>query len=236
MLRKFVACAVIAFVSLAGTSFSQDKKPSDEMKNFSYAMGMNTANSLKNMTDKQDLDFDFDAFMKGIKDTYNGTKTEMNQEEAGQVIQQVMMRIQQKQQQKMQAAGEKNSTAGAVFLEQNRKKKNIKTTASGLQYEVLKEGKGAKPALEDVVTVNYSGKLLDGTEFDSSYKRNEPATFPLNRVIKGWQEGLQLMTVGSKYKLYIPAELGYGAQGAGNVIGPNQTLLFEVELLSIKGK
>ncbi|HYJ03735.1 MAG TPA: FKBP-type peptidyl-prolyl cis-trans isomerase, partial [Chthoniobacterales bacterium] len=120
------------------------------------------------------------------------------------------------------------------FLAENKNKEGVKTTASGLQYKVLKEGSGASPKETDTVVTNYKGTLLDGTEFDSSYKRNEPATFPVNRVIKGWTEALQLMKPGSKYQLFIPAALAYGERGAGRDIGPNATLIFEVELLSVK--
>ena len=131
-------------------------------------------------------------------------------------------------------AGEKNTKEGEKFLAENKTKPGVKTTASGLQYLVEKEGSGAAPKETDTVTVNYRGTLIDGTEFDSSYKRGEPATFPVNRVIKGWTEALQLMKPGGKYKLFIPANLAYGPSGAGGDIGPNATLIFEVELMSAK--
>jgi len=130
----------------------------------------------------------------------------------------------------------KNKAAGEKFLAENAKKPGVIVTASGLQYKILKTGKGPKPTATDTVTVNYRGTLLNGTEFDSSYKRGKPVSFPLNGVIKGWTEGLQLMNVGSKYKFFIPADLAYGAHGAGPTIAPNSTLIFEVELLGIKGK
>lgn len=133
------------------------------------------------------------------------------------------------------ATAEENKTAGAAFLAENAKKEGIVTTASGLQYEVLTKGTGTKsPSATDLVEVNYEGKLLDGTVFDSSYKRGESITFPLNRVIAGWTEGLQLMTEGAKYRLYIPSDLAYGTRGAGRDIGANATLIFDVELLKIK--
>ena len=131
-------------------------------------------------------------------------------------------------------AGDKNAADGEKFLAENKKKEGVKTTASGLQYKVLKEGTGESPKETDTVVTNYKGTLLDGTEFDSSYKRNEPATFPVNRVIKGWTEALQLMKPGAKYQLFIPSALAYGERGVGKDIGPNSTLIFEVELLSIK--
>jgi len=129
---------------------------------------------------------------------------------------------------------EENKAAGAAFLAENAKKANVVTTASGLQYEILTAGTGASPSATDNVTVHYKGTTIDGEEFDSSYSRGEPATFPLNRVIAGWTEGLQLMKEGAKYRFYIPSELAYGAQGAGRAIGPNAALIFDVELIKIQ--
>ena len=129
---------------------------------------------------------------------------------------------------------EENKAAGEAFLAENAKKPNITTTASGLQYEILKKGEGATPSATDNVTVHYKGTTIDGNEFDSSYSRGEPATFPLNRVIPGWTEGVQLMQEGAKYRFYIPSELAYGAHGAGRLIGPNSTLIFDVELIKIQ--
>lgn len=129
---------------------------------------------------------------------------------------------------------EENKAAGEAFLAENAKKPNIITTASGLQYEVLKKGEGAKPSATDSVTVHYKGTTIDGSEFDSSYSRGEPATFPLNRVIPGWTEGVQLMQEGAKYRFYIPSELAYGSHGAGRLIGPNSALIFDVELIKIQ--
>ncbi len=131
-------------------------------------------------------------------------------------------------------SAEENKQEGAAFLADNAKEKGIKKTASGLQYKVIKEGKGASPIAIDQVTVHYSGKLIDGKEFDSSYKRGAPATFPLNRVISGWTEGLQLMKEGAKYQFYIPPELAYGSSGAGGIISPESTLIFDVELIKIE--
>ena len=136
----------------------------------------------------------------------------------------------------MQQLGEANKKAGDTFLAANKTKTGVVALPSGLQYKVLQEGSGPKPAATDTVVCNYRGTLLDNTEFDSSYKRGQPATFPLNQVIRGWTEGLQLMPVGSKWQLFVPSELAYGARGAGGAIGPNATLIFEVELLSIQGK
>jgi FKBP-type peptidyl-prolyl cis-trans isomerase FklB len=139
-----------------------------------------------------------------------------------------------KQQAAMQEATQKNAAVGQKFLAENKTKPGVKTTASGLQYKVLKEGSGPSPKETDTVVTNYRGTLINGTEFDSSYKRNEPVTFPVSGVIKGWTEALQLMKKGAKYQLFVPADLAYGARGAGQDIGPNETLIFEVELLDIK--
>ena len=136
--------------------------------------------------------------------------------------------------QKQKELGEKNKTEGTKYLEENKKKAGVKTTASGLQYKVVKDGTGAQPKATDMVTVNYRGTLIDGTEFDSSYKRGQPATFPVNGVIKGWTEALQLMKQGSKYQLFIPSTLAYGERAMGPDIGPNSTLIFEVELQDVK--
>jgi FKBP-type peptidyl-prolyl cis-trans isomerase FklB len=157
--------------------------------------------------------------------------TKEDREKTLQAFQKEMM---EKQIAASKEAATKNAGEGEKFLAENKKKDGVKTTASGLQYKVLKEGSGASPKETDTVVTNYKGTLLDGTEFDSSYKRNEPASFPVNRVIKGWTEALQLMKPGAKYQLFIPASLAYGERGAGQLIGPNATLIFEVELLSIK--
>jgi FKBP-type peptidyl-prolyl cis-trans isomerase len=145
-----------------------------------------------------------------------------------------MAQFEKDMEQKQKQLGEKNKTEGAKYLEDNKKKPGVKTTASGLQYKVEKEGTGAQPKATDMVTVNYRGTLIDGTEFDSSYKRGQPATFPVNGVIKGWTEALQLMKQGSKYQLFIPSNLAYGERAMGPDIGPNSTLIFEVELQEVK--
>src|SRR5437667_9870592 len=149
-------------------------------------------------------------------------------------IKEVMATFEKDMEQKQKQAGDKNKAEGAKFLEENKKKEGVKTTASGLQYKVVKDGSGAQPKATDTVTVNYRGTLINGTEFDSSYKRGQPATFPLNGVIKGWTEGLQLMKVGSKYQFFVPPNLAYGERSVGPDIAPNSTLIFEGELLGVK--
>ena len=170
------------------------------------------------------------AFLQGVKDSINKKASALSEEEMKAAHQGLQQRAASK---KHKVEGEKNKMEGQKFLEENKNKEGIKVTASGLQYEILKKGKGRQPKAESQVEVHYRGALINGTEFDSSYKRNAPITFPLNGVIKGWTEGVQLMKEGAKYKLYIPPDLAYGAQGAGP-IPPHSTLIFEIELLKVK--
>ncbi len=188
-----------------------------------YAFGVLIGADLKTTA----VDVDLAAFQKGVKDALVNKKTKVTNEAASETVQTAIADARVKK-------TEINLVAEKKFLETNKAKKGVLTTASGLQYEVLKEGTGLKPAATDTVKVDYVGTLTDGTEFDSSIKRKEPAVFPLNGVIPGWTEGIQLMAVGSKYKFYIPSALAYGERGAGNVIEPNTTLVFEVDLLSIE--
>jgi len=170
-----------------------------------------------------------DMLAAGIKDAIAG-KPQLNPDQ----IKEVMTTFEKDMEQKQKEAGEKNKAEGTKFLEENKKKEGVKTTASGLQYKVIKDGNGAQPKKTDTVTVNYRGTLINGTEFDSSYKRGQPATFPVSGVIPGWSEALQLMKVGSKYQLFVPSNLAYGERSVGPDIGANSTLLFEVELLDAK--
>jgi FKBP-type peptidyl-prolyl cis-trans isomerase FklB len=201
----------------------------------SYALGMNIAASLGANLKRQNVDINNDVLVQAIKDGLSGGKTLMTEAEAQTTLRQFMTELQQKQEEKMKEAGEANKKEGDTFLATNKTKPGVVTLPDGLQYKIIKEGTGPKPTATDTVTVNYRGTLINGKEFDSSYKRGEPATFPVGGVIKGWTEALQLMPVGSKWELYIPSDLAYGARGAGADIGPNSTLIFEVELLSIKG-
>jgi len=172
--------------------------------------------------------------MEAMNAQLDGKTARLDAAEAGKVKQAFFQKRAAKQAEERQAKGAANEAAGKAFLAENGKKDGVITTASGLQYEVLKMGDGAKPKATDKVKVHYRGTLLDGTEFDSSYKRGQPISFPLNGVIKGWTEGVQLMPVGSKFKFYVPSDLAYGANGAGATIAPNSTLIFEVELLAIE--
>ncbi len=197
-----------------------------EEQKFNYIMGLEMAAHLKRTGAKIDLD----SFVRGVKDTLEGKKAALSPKQIAAVKQQVRKRMLE---QRKEAAG-RNLAESKKFLEENKKKEGVQTTVSGLQYKVIKEGEGAKPKPTDTVSVQYRGTLVDGTEFDSSYKRGQSATFRLNRVIKGWTEGLQLMPVGSTYRFFIPPDLAYGERGAGPQIGPSQALIFDVELLEIK--
>ena len=202
----------------------------DDKAKESYSVGYQFGQNLK----KMQADLDAEVLSKGIEDALSGKESRLSEEEMGTSL----SNLRQKSVTAMQAAlkeqAEKNLVEGEKFLAENKTKEGVKTTASGLQYKVLEEGEGPSPKVGDTVTVNYRGTLIDGTEFDSSYKRGEPATFPLTGVIPGWTEALQLMKKGSKWMLYIPPDLAYGERGAGNRIPPNSTLIFEVELISFQ--
>jgi FKBP-type peptidyl-prolyl cis-trans isomerase FklB len=218
----FVSASVIAF-----PVFGQEKSPQlkDQKDKVSYSIGMQIGFNLA----RQKVDINADILAAGIKDAL-ANKPQLTPDQ----VKDVMAQFEKDMEQKQKELGEKNKTEGAKFLEENKKKPDVKTTASGLQYKLIKDGTGAQPKATDMVTVNYRGTLIDGTEFDSSYKRGQPATFPVNGVIKGWTEALQLMKAGSKYQLFIPANLAYGERAMGPDIGPNSTLIFEVELQDVK--
>jgi FKBP-type peptidyl-prolyl cis-trans isomerase FklB len=226
-----------ATVLLALTLNAQDKSASpapnsasaanlkDLKDKVSYSIGLNIGFNFK----KQGVDLNPDALLAGVKDSL-ANKPALTENEVRDTMTAFSKELSDKQKQ----AGDKNKADGEKFLADNKKKDGVKTTASGLEYKVIKEGSGPSPTATDTVTVNYRGTLIDGTEFDSSYKRGEPATFPVGGVIKGWTEALQMMKKGAKYQLWIPSNLAYGPNGAGGEIGPNSTLIFEVELVDIK--
>jgi len=201
-----------------------------QKEKISYAIGMNIGTGMH----RQSLQIDPNILVRGLKDALAGGKTLMTDEEAKAVMTQLQNEMRKAQQEKMQQASAANKKEGEAFLDANKSKEGVKVLPSGLQYKILKEGSGPKPTASDTVVCNYRGTLIDGKEFDSSYKRGEPATFPVNGVIKGWTEALQLMPVGSKWQLFLPADLAYGDRGAGADIGPDATLIFEVELMSIQ--
>ena len=198
----------------------------------SYAIGMNFGRGLK----AQPIEVDPATVAQGVKDALSGGKTALTDDEAKAVLTELQGEMRTKQEALMQQLGSTNKKEGEAFLAANKTKEGVVTLPSGLQYKIVKEGNGSKPSASDTVVCNYRGTLINGKEFDSSYKRGQPATFPVSGVIKGWTEALQLMPVGSKWELYIPSEMAYGERGAGPDIGPGATLVFEVELLSIQGK
>ena len=224
----FILCVALAASPVMAAEKPELKTKKDKV---SYAIGMDMGNNLK----KNELEVDADVLARAIKDVMSGGKTLMTDEEAKETLMALQKDLQAKQIERNRALGEKNKKEGDVFLAKNKKEKGVKTLPSGLQYKVITEGKGKSPKASDTVTVNYAGTLIDGTEFDSSYKRGQPATFPVEGVIKGWTEALQLMKEGSKWHLVIPANLAYGEQGRPG-IPPNSVLIFDVELISIKAQ
>lgn len=205
----------------------------NEFDRLSYALGLSMGNNFRGSGIEK---INVQDFADGVAVVYNGETPKMSFDEAKTVINEFFSALQEKQNKEAAAMAELNAKAGQEFLAVNGKREEVKTTSTGLQYEVLEEGKGAQPTAGDMVTVHYTGKLIDGTVFDSSVERGEPATFGVTQVIPGWVEALQMMKTGAKWRLYIPSDLAYGPQGAGGVIGPNQTLIFDVELISIGNK
>jgi len=205
-----------------------------DKEKFSYAVGMNFGGGLGAKLRQESVDFDVALAVQGFKDALSAGKTRLTEQEAQAILVQVQTEIGKKHQEKLALQGAANKKEGETFLAENKTKPGVVTLPSGLQYKILTAGTGSKPAATDSVVCNYRGTLINGTEFDSSYKRNEPVTFPVNGVIKGWTEALQLMPVGSKWQLFIPSDLAYGERGNRADIGPNATLIFDVELLSIK--
>jgi FKBP-type peptidyl-prolyl cis-trans isomerase FklB len=196
----------------------------------SYGIGMNAGRSMKD----QGVDIDLETFIQGIRDGLSAAKPKYSEQQIRAALTVFQGEIRAKQEKRQQAAGGKNKSEGQAFLAANKAKEGVKTLPSGLQYQVVRPGSGASPKATDTVKVHYEGTLLDGTVFDSSIKRKEPAVFPVRGVIPGWTEALQLMKVGEKWKLFIPSELAYGARGAGRAIGPHSVLVFDVELLGIE--
>jgi FKBP-type peptidyl-prolyl cis-trans isomerase FklB len=228
-MKRFIIC--LGAVCIASLGLAQDKAQlKDQKDKASYSIGYDIGDTFK----KQKIELNVDALIAGLKEALAGKDASLSKDERDKTLQAFQKEMMEKQMAASKEAATKNQAEGEKFLAENKTKDGMKTTASGLQYKVIKEGSGASPKETDTVVTNYRGTLIDGTEFDSSYKRNEPASFPVNRVIKGWTEALQLMKPGAKYQLFIPSALAYGERGAGQLIGPNATLVFEVELLSIK--
>jgi FKBP-type peptidyl-prolyl cis-trans isomerase FklB len=227
-LKYLTPLAVLAFVAPALADNPAVLK--DQRDKASYSIGVKIGADMK----ANALDLNSEALVTGLQDGISGAKPQLSDKERADSLMAFEQDLQKKEIERLKQLAEKNKKEGAEFLAANKAKEGVKTLPSGLQYKVLAEGKGTQPKPTDQVTVNYRGTFLDGTEFDSSYKRGEPITFPVNGVIKAWSEALPLMKTGAKWQLFVPAELAYGEKGAGRAIGPNSTLIFEVELVGIK--
>ena len=232
-LRFFAVMIMLTY--LAGCTPEEASSASelklDTPKNrISYTIGVNIGQDFKS----QNMDVDPDLLLMGLKDTLSGKELQLTEEEMVQEIQNFQQEMQVKMAAEMEAKAAENKAAGEAFLAENAKQEGVVVTESGLQYKIIEPGQGDSPGPADVATVHYRGTLIDGTQFDSSYDRGQPASFPVGGVIPGWSEALQLMKPGAKWQLSIPAELAYGERGAGQDIGPNSTLLFDVELISVE--
>lgn len=228
---KTLLAAALSTVLVAGcANAGGDITLKNEKDKVSYSIGLNIGGNFKS----QSVDINTDILIKGIKDALSGGKPLMTEKEIQETMTAFQKEMTTKQAERTKALTETNKKDGEAFLAANKGKDGVKTTSSGLQYKIIKDGNGQTPKTTDTVTVNYRGTLIDGTEFDSSYKRGEPASFPLNGVIPGWTEALQMMKVGSKWQLFLPSAIAYGERGSGRGIGPNAALVFEVELLSVK--
>ena len=218
----------LAAATLFTSAVAQELETPEER--LSYTVGMDIGQSLA----EQDLELDLDLLVEALRASYAGEETLLTREEALAERDEFMQRRQREMEEQRSVDAARNLEEGQAFLEQNRDREGIVETESGLQYRVIEEGEGSSPAATDQVTVHYRGTLINGTEFDSSYARGEPATFALNQVIPGWTEGVQLMKEGAKYEFFIPSDLAYGEQGRPGPIGPNSTLVFEVELVEVQ--
>jgi FKBP-type peptidyl-prolyl cis-trans isomerase len=222
---KLKTLVLLPLLVAAPTIVSAADVKTDKQK-LSYIFGVQVGQGLK----AEGIELEMDAFSTGITDMMEGNKPKIDQATAQKLVQD----YQQKKQAKMAETAAKKQKQADAFLAKNAKEKGVVVTATGLQYKVLEQGKGKSPTSEDKVVAHYTGKLLDGTVFDSSVERGEPATFPVSGVIKGWQEALPMMKEGAKWQLVIPANLAYGDRGIGNIIGPNETLMFDIELVAIE--
>ena len=224
--------AALFLLGAVSTGAQEAPALKDQKEKLSYLIGMDIGRNFK----RQSIDIDPEILGRGIKDGLSGAKPLLSDQEAKEVLAAFEKVMRAKQEESRKVLGEKNKKEGEAFLAANKAKEGVKTLGNGLQYIVNKPGTGKKPQPADTVTVHYRGTLIDGTEFDSSHRRGQPATFVLNRVIPGWREGLQLMEEGAKWKLFVPPSLAYGEQGSPPAIGPNAVLIFEVELISIQEK
>ena len=230
-MKRRLTMAMCAAVALSGAAYAADAPDlKNDKEKLSYSIGMDIGGNLK----RQSVEVDPDVLAKGLKDSYGGGKTFLTEDEARKTITDFQKTLMAKQAETMHKLAEKNKADGEKFLAENARKEGVKTLPSGLQYKEIAPGTGKSPKATDTVTTHYKGTLIDGTEFDSSYKRGQPATFQVSGVIPGWIESLQLMKEGAKWQLFVPSNLAYGEKGAGREIGPNATLIFEVELISVK--
>jgi FKBP-type peptidyl-prolyl cis-trans isomerase FklB len=229
-MRQAVAVMFGVLLILCTSDAQQKIQLKTQKDSVSYSIGVNIGRNFK----QQSVDVNVDILARGLKDVLSGGKTALTDEQVQATLAVYQQQMMAKQEERTKAFAEKNQKAGDAFLAANKIKEGVVTLASGLQYKVLTMGTGKKPKATDTVTVNYRGTFVDGTEFDNSFTRHEPATFAVNGVIPGWTEALQLMPVGSRWMVFIPSNLAYGERGAGQVIAPNSTLVFEVELISIK--
>ena len=225
---SLLCCALLSSTAFAKDINTQSSTAEQVGYSFGYLMGRSNADAMKDM--------DLDAFVLGLKASSQGQTATLTDEEMTTVLTQFKRRAEAKQLIELKQKADENAKVGSAFLAENAKKAGVKTTKSGLQYIVLKEGIGKSPKANSNVTVNYEGRLIDDTVFDSSIARNHPANFQVSQVIQGWTEGLQLMKEGAKYRFFIPANLAYGQIGSGDVIEPNSTLIFDVELLNVNSK
>jgi len=234
MKKKYLMIILGFLFLMVPISSAEEKVLKDHRDRISYIIGMDMGMDLKRQL-IHIKDINPDAILRGLKDAFSGEKPLLTKEEIRETITSFQKEIKGRQEETMKRTGEKNKKEGETFLAENKNKEDVITLHSGLQYRVIKQGTGKKPKLTDTVTTHYRGTLVDGTEFDSSYKRGQPISFPVNGVIPGWTEALQLMEEGAKWQLFIPPQLAYGERGAGP-IGPNSTLIFEVELISVQEK
>jgi FKBP-type peptidyl-prolyl cis-trans isomerase FklB len=229
-MKRILIAAVLAFFSLGVCLAAEKPDLKNENDRISYSVGYQVGGDFK----RQEVALNPDLLVKGVQDAMSGAKPLMTQQEMNSTLVDLKKKIMTAQREGQKKAAEKNLAEGKKFLAENAKKEGVTTLPSGLQYKVIAKGTGASPKRTDNVTVHYKGTLIDGTEFDSSYKRGKPATFRVDGVIAGWTEGLQLMKPGAKWLLFVPSNLAYGERGAGSRIGPNSALVFEVELISVE--
>jgi len=232
-MRVFII-AVLSLVFFAGQAVAEDKKEMSEKEKLGYSIGYLQGSSMADFFKAQAVDVDTTTINEAFKSGLTGTKPALTEQEMREIMAGFQKSLTAKQETRMKELSDKNQKEGEAFLAENKKKEGVVARPSGLQYKILKEGTGNTPKATDKVKVNYKGTLIDGREFDSSYKQQKPVVFQVNKVISGWTEALQMMKVGSQWEVFIPANLAYGNRGAGQMIGPNSTLIFEVELISIE--